>query len=198
MEAFEKIFGSAARVRLMKLFLFSPEDMLTRTEVASRARVSQREAQKELRLLRKVGVVRERVVVREGDGRKRKAPGYGLNPDFPHVAAFRDLFLSVSVDRKTLARRIARHGKIQLIVAAGLFQNDQDGRLDLLVVGDDLKDRGLKTAIADLEAEVGRQLRYAIFPTADFRYRMGMCDRLVRDIFDYPHEVLVDRQGFAS
>jgi hypothetical protein len=198
MEAFEKLFGSAARVKLMKLFLFSPADVLTRDEVASRARVSQRDAQKELRLLRNVGVIKERVVTREDDGRKRRAPGYGLHPDFPHAAAFRDLFLSVSVDRRAVAKRIARHGKIQLIVAAGLFQNDQDGRLDLLVVGDDLKDRGLKMAIADLEAEIGRQLRYAIFPTADFRYRLGMCDRLVRDIFEYPHEVLIDKQGLAQ
>jgi hypothetical protein len=198
MEAFEKIFGSAARVKLMKLFLFSPNDMLTKAEAASRARVSQREAQGELRLLLRVGVIKEKVVVREDDGRKRKATGYMLNPDFIHAAAFRDLFLSVSVDRRAVAKRISRHGKVQLIVAAGLFQNDQDGRLDLLVVGDDLKDRALKTTIADLEAEIGRQLRYAIFPTADFRYRMGMCDRLVRDIFDYPHEVLLDRQGFAA
>jgi hypothetical protein len=198
MEAFEKIFGSAARVKLMKLFLFSPADLVTRAEAAARARVSPREAQRELRLLRRVGVIRERVAVREEDGRKRKSPGYCLNPDFPHSAAFRDLFLSVSVDRRAVAKRIARQGKVQLIVAAGLFQNDEEGRLDLLVVGDDLKDRGLKSTIADLEAEIGRQLRYAIFPTADFRYRMGMCDRLVRDVFEYPHEVLLDRRGFVA
>ena len=135
---------------------------------------------------------------REANGRKRRAPGYGLHPDFGHAGAFRDLFLSVSVDRRAMARRLARHGKVQLVVAAGLFQNDQDGRLDLLVVGDDLKDRGLRGTIADVEADLGRQLRYAIFPTADFRYRLGMCDRLVRDIFDYPHEVLIDRQGLAA
>jgi hypothetical protein len=199
MEVFEKIFGSTARVKLMKLFLFSPADVLTRAEVASRARVSQREAQRELRLLRRVGVIKERVTVREGDGaRKRRLPGYVLNPEFSHAPAFRDLFLSVSVDRRAVAKRISRQGKVQLIVAAGLFQNDEEGRLDLLVVGDDLKDRGLKMTIADLEAEIGRQLRYAIFPTADFRYRMGMCDRLVRDVFDYPHEVLLDRQGLAA
>jgi hypothetical protein len=198
MEAFEKIFGSAARVKLMKLFLFSPEDTLTRAEIVARARAPKREAQRELRILRAVGFIRERVVTREDDGRKRKSPGFGLNPEFPHTQAFRDLFLSVSVDRRTIAKRLTRHGKVQLIVAAGLFQNDEDGRLDLLVVGDDIKDRGLRGAIADLEAEIGRQLRYAIFPTADFRYRMGMCDRLVRDIFDYPHEILVDRQGLVS
>jgi hypothetical protein len=198
MEVFEKIFGSTARVKLMKLFLFSPADVLTRAEAAARARVSQREAQRELRLLRRVGVIKERVAVREESGRKRKLPGYFLDPEFTHAPAFRDLFLSVSVDRRAVAKRISRQGKVQLIVAAGLFQNDEEGRLDLLVVGDDLKDRALRTTIADLEAEIGRQLRYAIFPTADFRYRMGMCDRLVRDIFDYPHEVLLDRQGFAA
>ena len=46
-----------------------------------------------------------------------------------------------------------------------------------------------------LEAELGREIRYAFFTTPDFRYRLGVYDRLLRDVFDYPHRVLLDKIG---
>lgn len=198
MEVFEKIFGNAARVKLMKLFLFNPEEPISRHDAAERAKVSDRAAQRELRMLRRAGFLRERATVIERNGRKVRAQGYVLSPDFPYANGFRDLFLSASVDRKGLARKLARHGKIQLVVTAGIFLDATDSRVDLLVVGDDIRERGLKGAVGTVEAEIGRQLRYAVLSTADFRYRLGMCDRLVRDILDFPHEVVLDRQGLVA
>ena len=46
-----------------------------------------------------------------------------------------------------------------------------------------------------LEAELGREIRYASFATEDFRYRTGVYDRLLRDVFDYPHRLLIDKIG---
>lgn len=198
MEAFEKIFGSAARVRLMKLFLFNPNEVVSRPDAADRAKVSSAQAQREVRLLRKIGFLKERATVVERGDRKVRVPGLVLNPDFPYQNAFRELFLSASVDRRAFARSLARHGKVQLVVAAGIFLDSPDSRVDLLVVGDDIKERGLRNAVGSLEADLGRQLRYAVLSTADFRYRLGMCDRLVRDVLDFPHEVVIDRQGLVA
>ena len=49
--------------------------------------------------------------------------------------------------------------------------------------------------IEGLEAEIGKELRYAAFETGEFNYRLGMYDKLVRDILDYPHTVVLDRLG---
>ena len=46
-----------------------------------------------------------------------------------------------------------------------------------------------------MEAEMGRELQYATLSTEEFFYRRSIGDRLVRDVVDFPHEVLVDRIG---
>jgi hypothetical protein len=86
-------------------------------------------------------------------------------------------------------------GKLKLVVASGLFVQNWDARVDLLLVGDDLDLRRIENAIKSLEAEIGKELAYSAFETADFEYRLGIHDRLIRDIIDYPHVTLLDRLG---
>jgi len=74
-----------------------------------------------------------------------------------------------------------------------VFIQDPDGRVDILVVGDSMKDSRLKAAIRDLESHMGHELRYAAFSTDDFTYRLGAYDRLIRDVLDYPHQIVVDK-----
>ncbi|MCR4311355.1 MAG: hypothetical protein NUV54_02190, partial [Candidatus Taylorbacteria bacterium] len=75
----------------------------------------------------------------------------------------------------------------------GVFIQDTDSRIDLLIVGDLLRTPALETVIRNIEAEIGKELRYAVFETADFEYRFGMYDKLVRDILDYPHRKVLNR-----
>jgi hypothetical protein len=49
-----------------------------------------------------------------------------------------------------------------------------------------------------MEAEIGKELRYAYFSTDEFRYRLSMYDKLIRDILDYPHRVLLDKLGILE
>ena len=56
----------------------------------------------------------------------------------------------------------------------------------------------MERVIRSIEAEIGKELRYASFETPDFRYRLGMYDKLVRDILDFPHKKVVDKIGVAS
>jgi hypothetical protein len=53
----------------------------------------------------------------------------------------------------------------------------------------------LERAIRDIESEVGKELTYAAFKTDDFIYRLGMYDKFIRDILDYPHEKILDKIG---
>ena len=87
---------------------------------------------------------------------------------------------------------------MRLLVATGIFLKNFDSRVDLLIVAEALKRRRLEGAIRRIEAEVGREIRYVHFTTADFRYRFSLQDKLIRDIFDCPHRVLIDRLSFFS
>ena len=68
----------------------------------------------------------------------------------------------------------------------------------LLVVGDGIKHGKLENVIHTLEAEIGRELRYTVFDTPDFHYRLSIYDKLVRDILDYPHIKVVDKLGVTD
>ena len=55
----------------------------------------------------------------------------------------------------------------------------------------------IEEGIRKLEAEIGAELVYAIFDTKEFIYRLNMYDKLVRDILDYPHEVLLQAKELS-
>ena len=57
-------------------------------------------------------------------------------------------------------------------------------------MGDKIKRGKTEEGVRKLEAEIGRELVYAIFDTKEFVYRLNMYDKLARDIIDFPHEVV--------
>ena len=64
---------------------------------------------------------------------------------------------------------------------------------DIIIAVDALHESRLEKAIKTLEPQFGREIRYAAFSTPEFRYRLTVQDRLIRDTLDYPHLVLLDK-----
>ncbi|MCO1498232.1 hypothetical protein M3M48_09415, partial [Limosilactobacillus reuteri] len=60
-----------------------------------------------------------------------------------------------------LAKRFKPAGRVQLLVISGLFIQDSESRLDLLIVGDNLRKNFIQKTITVLESELGKELRYA-------------------------------------
>ena len=52
--------------------------------------------------------------------------------------------------------------------------------------------------MSSIEAELGKELRYAVFETPDFQYRLGIYDKLIRDIFDSEHQKIIDKLGIED
>ena len=75
---------------------------------------------------------------------------------------------------------------------------DNESRTDLVIVGSHLKRTSIARVVKDLEAEIGKELNYAVLETPDFQYRLNACDKFVRDIFDYPHHIILDKIGVAN
>ena len=99
----------------------------------------------------------------------------------------------LSARKKELLKQFAGCGRISLLIISGVFIEDNDSRADLLIVGDNLKKKAIEKVVRSLEAEIGKELAYAILDTGDFNYRLNACDKFVRDVLDYPHERLIDR-----
>jgi len=201
MEILERLFGSSTRVRVMKFFLFNPEELLEKKEIIKKTKSSLTAIQKELKDLCDIGLLKKRVFIKSsqtksGRTKKQKIQGFALNPAFKYLNNLKTLIINNEpFNHNEIIKKLNKVGKLKLIVVSGLFIQNEDSRLDLFVVGDDIKDRLVKGVISKMESEIGKELRYSFFTTADFKYRYGVCDRLVRDVFDYPHQIVVDRIG---
>jgi hypothetical protein len=202
MNILETIFGSTAKVKIIKLFLFNPEKTFDPNEVADRTKVSRASARKEIYNLEKIGFVRSKLVSkefyrqknREAVSFKKKVNGWTLDSKFPYIEELESFLTNVNPFRhKDIIDKISRTCKIQLLVVSGIFIKDPDSRVDLLVVGDNVKQGLLESVIRTIESEIGKEVRYAVFETREFTYRMSMFDRLIRDILDYPHEKIINK-----
>lgn len=188
MEPLVKLFGSAARLKTLRLFLFNKDTAFTLAEVADRAKLPAAQARRELGELAALGLLKKRGA--------RASASYQVNPKFEHLGPL-DAFIreTTNVRAETIVQVLKKAGPLRLVVLSGFFTGIIEPQVDLLVVGDNLDERSLAAAVRHLESELGREIRYASFPTNDFRYRMGVYDRLLRDVFDYPHRPLIDRIG---
>jgi hypothetical protein len=204
MENLSTLLGGLARIKLMRLFLFNPEKFFTLADISTRIKVGEKEVKKEIAILEKATMIKGKVIIhlveKKKNGKivtdKKKETAWSLNQNFAYLKQFQTLLIESRLLRnEELIKKISRAGKLKLVILSGVFIQDWSSRVDLFIVADNIKRGQLETAIRNLEAEIGKELVYSYFETADFKYRLGMCDKLVRDVLDYPHQTVVDRLG---
>lgn len=192
------LFGSAARVKLLRFFLFNPSKKFLFDDISRRAKLVRRTARTEISALERAGVIKKQTVYMdvEGKSKKLKAVGYGLNKDFPELPALQQfLFETTPIDGKTILQHLRKAGALDFVAIAGVFVRDYEQRVDVLVATKKLSQAKVEQAIRSLEAEIGMEVRFAAMTSEDLIYRVGMYDKLTRDLFDYPHQILVDKIG---
>jgi len=192
MDALEKIFGGSARVKLMRLFMFNSTLYFETSDVVDRSKVDSARARKELSFLASVGMVKK-------SSRNGTKVVWYLNDKFPYLAEFQQLLLQTSlINTRQHVKKMAKIGKLKLVVFGGLFKENTDATLDIMIVAEGAKKSTAESVMSSLEAEIGTEIRYVVLDSEDFRYRLGVGDKLIRDVFDYPHEVVLDRLPLPS
>ena len=187
MEILGKILGSSARVKIMRLFLVNRTKSFTGTEILKRSRISKDTLRRELKLLSSVGFLKKRGV------------GWSLHPFFGYSVEFENLLLGSDVlSQEAILDNFKKIGRIKLFIISGIFIKNRDSRADLLIVGDRLKRGKIEEGIKKIEAEIGGELTYVVFDTKEFLYRLDMYDKLVRDIIDFPHEVVLQSKELST
>jgi hypothetical protein len=185
-DALSRLFGSPNRVKLLRLFLFNEELAFSVSDIAKRAKVGKEAVRKEVATLLASGIIKKR-------SQKGKIE-FQANRKWKHFdALFAFLRSSGDINDENVLGNLKKAGTLRLVALSGLFTGVPESKVDILVVGDKIADGLLSRGVHTLEAELGRELRYAAFSTEDFKYRVGVYDRLVRDVFDYPHRLIFDR-----
>lgn len=181
------IFGSEAKVKIMRLFIFNPGATFAAAEVAKRAKTSPAVARREAATLAKAGLL------------KKGAKGYALNRSYRYLTAIGNFLIDATpLSEKEIVKKISSAGNVKLVLIAGVFLHNPDSRVDILIVGDHIKQGKLLGVISSIEAELGKELRYAVFETSDFNYRLGIYDKLIRDILESQHEKILNKLGLPK
>ena len=208
----EQLFGSLPKVRILRLFMQNPEEYFTFKEIAERTKLSPRVSKKELHKLMKIDLIREKNInIREEIRQKKVVPRkpaykkkirskikktrvFYLNSEFPFLKELKDLVIKASVaSRKRLTSQIKSLGRIRLALISGIFINNDRARTDLLIVGDDVGKKRLENFLSQIESELGKSIHYTLMDSDEYKYRMNMYDRFLRDILEFPHEKLINK-----
>ena len=206
MDALEKLFASPVRAKLLKLFLMNPDIQFSAAEARRQLQVRPVQFAAEARRMKALGLIRSasaRVAAppagRASKNRRpeaRRTKVFSANKDYPLFTELRALCLKSAPHAKgPLAGKIKRLGAIKLAVLAGVFIDNPTSRVDLLLVGDGIRKSRMKSFIQWLEAKIGKELNYMVMSLSEFKYRMDMYDRFVRDILEFPHETVINKLG---
>lgn len=200
MESLGILFGSLARVKLMRHFLMNPDTKFTVKDLSIRSKISLAVLRRELLQFKKAGLVKDCVIsVTNSRGGVKKVKGVVFNTAFQHQKPLAELILENStLDRNELSKKLKKAGKLKLLILSGILTGTPDSRLDVLVVGKDIESKKVERTLREVEAEIGRELAYAVFDTDDFIYRMNMYDKLIADVLDYHHERLIDTLSIST
>ena len=192
METLSRLFGSENKVKIMRLFLFNPDHVFDIADIARGAKTTTAHVRKEMGTFEKIGLVKRRAMAKK----KSKSTGFALDHSFAYMTQLQNFLINIEpLNPKEIIKKISRLGTIRLILVSGVFIQEPESRVDMLIVGDNVKRASLDNTIKTMEAEIGKELKFAYFTTDDFKYRLSMFDKLTRDILDYPHKKVLNRLG---
>ena len=129
---------------------------------------------------------------------KKRGKDWTFDPAFKYAREIEGLLITTEIlDHKIILENFKKAGKVKLLIISGIFIKNKDSRVDLLIVGDKIRKNYVDEGVRKLEAEIGTELIYAVFNTKEFIYRLNMYDKFVRDILDYPHEILLQAKELS-
>ncbi len=206
MDVLSSLFGSVLRVKMMRLFLFNPGKVFDIEYMKDKTDAARTSIDREIGFFRKIGLVKAKklskiVAIKKGRKvreRRKKVPAWTMDKSFKYIEAITDFLVRThSPENKAIVRRLEKAGKMRAVVVSGIFMGDAESRLDMFIVGDNVRSGSIDRIIHGLESEMGKDIRYAVLSSQDFAYRVNMNDKLVRDVLDYPHTILLDKIGIA-
>ncbi|OIP65335.1 hypothetical protein AUK15_01895 [Candidatus Nomurabacteria bacterium CG2_30_43_9] len=201
MDTLGKLFGSQARVKILRLFLLNPQDAYDAPMVAEKSKVSVSEARRELTLLKNAGVLNTKSFTKEIPSKKKdvkpkkkRVSGFQIRTAFPLLSSLKSLIVSETpLNRDEIVKRFKGIGKIKFLAVSGIFIDEPEARVDVFIVGDNLKKRSIENVLRTIESEVGKELSYGVLETSEFLYRVSVYDKFVRDVLDGRHDRVIDK-----
>lgn len=216
-----KLFGSNARVKILKLFLIHPDKKFYIREISRDLKLQLNSTRRELENLEKFGLLmtidaedenKEKAldpIVSDELTKKKKtkrakiearASGqekkyYQVNPGFILFEEIKSLILKAQIlYEEDFIEKVQKTGKPKVMILSGFFVNDAEASVDLFLVGRFNKEKLIRL-INDLEEEMGREINYTVMEVKEFKYRKDITDVFLYDILERRKIIVINELG---
>lgn len=167
---------SRVRVKVMELFFTHPDGIYYVREITREIKEEINAVRRELDRMTQTGLLRS-----ESRGNRLY---YNLNPRYFFYPELQQMVAkSTGLGKKVIKNR-SRLGDLQFVMFSGKFirkARPRQDEVDLLVIGDVVLPE-LQTLVKEEEAQLGREMNYAVFSLDEFNFRKTRRDPFIMDI----------------
>jgi predicted transcriptional regulator len=200
----EQLFGSKTRVKLLQLFYSNPNRAFYVREITRKIDEQINSVRRELSNLLSIGII-------TSDATNNRLY-YEVNQEYQYYQPLAMIFggieapveapaketeeMSPKADvapEHPMAKSFRSLGKVDLALLTGQFTRDEQSGIDVLVVGDVNQAKADKF-MADLEKAENKELRYAILPLDNYKYRVQIKDRFISNVLEAKKQVIINTQ----
>lgn len=190
MDPLTKIFQSnngEVRLRILRFFLVNRKDSFRLDDIEFNIKCRRDSIKKDLVILTNSGFL-ERYLD------NKNISVYRLNNNFKYINTLNNLVFDFkSLDKDAILARFKKIGRIKLFSLTGVFIDNDDVDLDILVVGDVLKQKEITKVLGEMSAMFASKLKILIIDLEEFDYRKKMFDRFLHLILDSERITLIDK-----
>ena len=193
----EQLIGSKTRVKLLGLFLSSPNRPFFVREITRKIDEQINSVRRELANLLNAGIITAETT--------NKKVFYEVNQDYEFYAPLRTIFsgekakllpgqISSTIEQPADLKAL---GNVDLLLYTGHMTRDDRASVDVLIVGN-ISANAVQKFVASLEEREGKELRYTTMTLADFQYRRQVRDRFLADVLSAKKQVVVDTHNLLD
>lgn len=201
-----KLFGSHSRVKILKAFLFHPEERYYIRQLSRDLDLQVNSVRRELENLEDFGLLlsesgsgpenKDSLEAEKNSDRQEKKY-FRINKSFPLFEDIKGLIIkSQLLHKDDFTKDLLKTGSIKLLILAGVFVNDFKSPTDVLIVGKVNKDKLLKV-VRDLEKELGREVNFTLLTAVEFKYRRDIADIFLYDLLEKEKIIVIDEIGIS-
>lgn len=180
-----KLFQNPLRIKLVKFFALQPEVHFLPAHVASALGATRATVTSEIKALSRLTLLRS---VRERGG-----TSYVWNSEYPSALTIQNFIIDATTPSDTTVKKAFKPLSPYLVVVAGALADETRGAVDLLVVTKRTHDERIARAVKKLESVTAVPIRYAVLEVGEYLARREGFDRMLRDVFDFRHRVVIGR-----
>jgi len=172
----DELFSSKARIEVLKLFIFNPQEKLYQRQISLRSKQPIRAVQREVEKLEKIGLI------------KKSSAGnrvyYNVDRSCPIYGELKGIIFKTAGIAQVLKAELAKSENIVSAFIYGSYAEGTEGSssdIDLMVIGN-TSSRDLSKILSGPKTELSREINYAVFKPAEFRDKVKEKDHFLNAV----------------